>query len=181
MSFLSPFSVYVALGSNMGNRRDNIASACRLLNAREEVSFINSSSLYETNALLKPGSPTEWNIPFLNSVIHIHTTLTPAELLSVAKDIERNLGRMPGEVWAPRTIDVDILMYNDFNYCDNIITLPHREMTNRDFVMVPLAEIAPELILPGKNISCKNYVNTHFSDADIILSFPPMGLKHAKS
>lgn len=138
--------VYLALGTNLGNKKENINKAIAKLESKD-VKFIKSSPIYTTPALLLPKSPSEWNIPFLNCVIETETQLTPNELLKTCKEIETEMGRDFSKKWAPRPIDIDILFYSDEHIETPELTIPHKEIENRSFVLDPLSWLAPDLKL----------------------------------
>ena len=137
---------FIGVGSNVGNKIKNIKSAIELINKLPEASVEKVSSIYET---LPFGDVKQDN--FFNTVIKISTTLNPKELFVELKSIEQKLGRIKREKWGPREIDLDILLFNDLIISDEIITLPHKGIIYRDFVMIPLIEIEPELIHPVFN------------------------------
>ena len=139
--------VYLGLGSNMGDRRNNLNRARDYLSQRLRVEKV--SSVYETEPVGNIEQPR-----FLNLVCEVYTNLAPMELLSLAKGIERKLGRVPGKSDEPRPIDIDILFYDDQIIETPELVIPHPGLTERAFVLVPLAEIAPELVHPvnGKTI-----------------------------
>lgn len=124
----------LALGSNLGDRLANLVMATRLLEERG-VTISARSSAWET-APVPADQP-----PFLNAVIAGETSLTAADLLRVAKEVERLLGRVPSRQWGPRPIDVDILFYGDQQIGAPDLTIPHPRIAERDFVLVPLAEV----------------------------------------
>ena len=134
-------TVYLGLGSNLGNRQKNLDLALDLLSQRMQVKDV--SSVYETDPVGNTDQPR-----FLNLVCRVNTMLAPQELLTLAKGIELKLGRMPGKVNAPRTIDIDILLYGDKKTNTKKLTIPHPRLAERAFVLVPLAEIAPDVIHP---------------------------------
>ena len=142
-----PVVVYLGLGSNMGNRRDNLDKGLQLLSQREQVGQV--SSIYDTEPVGNPAQPR-----FLNLVCQIYTRLAPMELLTLVKGIESKLGRTLGESNAPRPIDIDILFYGDQIIENSKLVIPHPRLAERAFVLVPLAELAPELAHPvsGKTI-----------------------------
>ncbi|OFV96538.1 MAG: 2-amino-4-hydroxy-6-hydroxymethyldihydropteridine diphosphokinase [Acidobacteria bacterium RIFCSPLOWO2_12_FULL_54_10] len=135
--------VYLSLGSNVGDRMENLRDACRKLN-QKEIRIRKASSVYET----EPVGFLEqaW---FLNCAVEAETSLDPLALLREIKEIEKNLGRQRELPKGPRTLDIDILLYDDLLLTSREITLPHPEMTSRRFVLEPLAEIAPDLVAPG--------------------------------
>ena len=139
--------VYLGLGSNMGDRRNNLNRARDYLSQRLRVEKV--SSVYETEPVGNIEQPR-----FLNLVCEVYTNLAPMELLSLDKGVERKLGRVPGKSDEPRPIDIDILFYDDQIIETPELVIPHPGLTERAFVLVPLAEIAPELVHPvnGKTI-----------------------------
>jgi 2-amino-4-hydroxy-6-hydroxymethyldihydropteridine diphosphokinase len=135
---------YLGLGSNVGDREANLRDARAAL-GRAGVEVLASSSLYET----APQGELLDQPDFLNACLGIRTALDPEELLDVCKQVERQLGRMPGGVrHGPRPIDVDVLLLGDLEYSSERLTLPHREVRSRRFVVEPLLELDPELALP---------------------------------
>ena len=140
MSF-KPVIVYLGLGSNIGNRQDNLDKALEFLSQRLRVGQV--SSIYDTEPVGNINQPR-----FLNLVCQVHTSLAPMELLALAKGIELKLGRAPGTSNAPRPIDIDILFYGDQVVATPTLSIPHPRLAERAFVLVPLAEIAPDLVHP---------------------------------
>ena len=136
-----PNEIYLCLGSNLGERKENLSKALDSLSQRLRVSEV--SSTYETEAVGSAAQPV-----FLNMVIKAYTMLEPAGLLLLAKGIERKLGRTPGPRNAPRIIDIDILFYGDRVVDTTELVIPHPRLTERAFVLVPLNEIAPTFIHP---------------------------------
>ncbi len=133
--------VWLSLGTNMGRREENLERALLALPAIGTVTAV--SPVYET----KP-----WGMlaqaDFLNVCAAATTSLAPRPLLTTLKIIERELGREPGLPWGPRLIDLDILFYDDLVYHDDHLTIPHPLLAERAFVLVPLADIAPQLRHP---------------------------------
>jgi len=136
-----PNEIYLCLGSNLGERKENLSKALDLLSQRLRVSEV--SSTYETEAVGGTAQPV-----FLNMVVKAYTMLEPTGLLLLAKGIERKMGRAPGPRNAPRTIDIDILFYGDRVVDTAELVIPHPRLTERAFVLVPLNEIAPTFIHP---------------------------------
>ena len=133
--------IYLSLGSNIGNRRKNLELAVKELE-NNNIKLIKLSSLYET----KPVGPKQRN--FYNIAGNFITDFNPQDLLKVIKDIEKKLGRKKTYHWGPRIIDIDILFYGtQIIKSDNLI-IPHKEIQNREFVLVPLKEISPEFVHP---------------------------------
>jgi len=137
-------TAYIALGSNIGNRYDNILGAIKLLTSHLEIELVNYSSVYETD----PVGYEDQDL-FLNMVIEIQTVLSAMELLDFCLKTELELGRKREIRWGPRTIDLDILTFNQENIETERLTVPHPRMQERAFVMVPLVEINPEQRIPG--------------------------------
>jgi len=131
----------------MGNRKDNLDKGLEFLSQRLQLGQV--SSTYDTAPVGDTQQPR-----FLNLVCQVHTRLAPMGLLTLVKGIESKLGRTLGERNAPRPLDIDILFYGDQIMETPKLVIPHPRLEGRDFVLVPLAEIAPELVHPvsGKTI-----------------------------
>lgn len=138
--------VYLGIGSNMGDKRENILAAIELLREDEETRVVQVSRLIET----APVGFLEQE-DFLNGAVHIRTLRSPQELLSLIAEIEEKGKRERVIHWGPRTIDLDILLYNDEIIEEENLVIPHVEMTNRMFVLEPLCEIAPYVVHPLTN------------------------------
>jgi 2-amino-4-hydroxy-6-hydroxymethyldihydropteridine diphosphokinase len=138
---------FLALGSNMGNRLANLKAAA--YNMTPQMAVKNKSSVYETPPWGYVEQP-----PFLNQVIMVRTYMTPEALIGHLKRLEVALGRVPSFQNGPRLIDIDILFYDDLVMASPSLTIPHPRLHERSFVLVPLAEIAPEFVHPvlGKPI-----------------------------
>ncbi len=137
-------SAFVALGANLGDRRDNIDSAIALLRETPGVHVTAVSTLLENPAVGMPeGSPA-----FLNAVAKIETTLAAHALMKRLHDIERDLGRSRDEKWASRKIDLDLLLYGSKVLSSDSLVVPHPLMHERRFVLEPLAELAPDVVHP---------------------------------
>ena len=137
-------TAYIALGSNLGDRRANLDEAVRLLRDKPGLAVVRVSSYFETTPV---GGPAGQD-PYLNAAAEINTDLGPRELLQTLLEIERHLGRVRGERNLPRTLDLDLLLFGNVIQNDAELTLPHPRMHERWFVLAPLAEIAPELKHP---------------------------------
>lgn len=144
---IEPVTIYLGLGSNLGNRQDNLERALGLLSQRLRVEKV--SSMYDTEPVGNINQPR-----FLNLVCQVNTTLTPIALFTLAKGIENKLGRVSGKSSAPRPIDIDILFYGNQAIDTPELVIPHPRLAERAFVLVPLAEIAPDVVHPisGKAI-----------------------------
>jgi len=134
-------TVYLGLGSNLGARQANLKRAIERL--AEKLKIEQASSIYETEPVSYRQQPT-----FLNVVCRAATELSPCKLLHLAKEIEDALGRIPSFRNGPRIIDIDILLYGTQVMKTRHLTIPHPRLTERAFVLVPLAEIAPQLVHP---------------------------------
>jgi 2-amino-4-hydroxy-6-hydroxymethyldihydropteridine diphosphokinase len=135
---------YLGLGSNIGDRRANLQAAVAGLREHGVVP-VASSGVYDTEPVGLVLDQPE----FLNACIRVETELQPAELLGACKAVEQEVGRTAGVRHGPRVIDVDVLLLGDLVYESERLNLPHREVTSRRFVMVPLLELDPDLALPG--------------------------------
>lgn len=139
---------YVGLGSNEGDRLENLKNAVGELKGVDGIEVTQASTIYDTD----PVGPPQAN--FLNAVVEIECDLGPQALLSSLKAIEASMGRTEGgEWWGPRVIDLDLLLYGDERIDSPELQLPHPEMARRAFVLVPLAEIAPDVVLDGTTIA----------------------------
>ncbi len=137
-------SAHLGLGSNLGDRRANLARAVEMIGRARDTAVAAESSLYATAPVGVTDQPE-----FLNAVVEVRTCLEPGELLEACLGIERGLGRVRSVRWGPRTMDIDILLIEGVVASGERLTLPHPRMTERAFVMVPLAEIAPGLVVGG--------------------------------
>jgi 2-amino-4-hydroxy-6-hydroxymethyldihydropteridine diphosphokinase len=138
----------VGLGSNLGDKAANIARAIALLTANNDVRLVARSRSYRTPPWGKIDQ--DW---FVNACISVATPLTPHALLARCQAVERELGRVRGERWGPRVIDVDILAYRDVACDEPNLVLPHPHIAKRAFVLAPLADIAPGLCVGGRSIA----------------------------
>jgi len=137
---------YLGLGSNLGDREGSLCRAAACL-SDAGVECVKASSVYESEPFGYSDQPA-----FLNAVIEARTRLSAQELLTIAKEIERLMGRVPGPRWGPRPIDIDILLYDDLTITTEELTVPHPGMQQRPFVLLPLHEIAPGVNI-GKGMS----------------------------
>ena len=137
-------NIYLALGANIGDRRRNLRLALRWLAPAVRVTAV--SSLYESKALVLEGAPP--GPDYVNCVCAAETELAPHDLLAHVKSIEHAIGRRPAARWSARPIDIDILLYGDAVIDTPDLTIPHARMHERNFVLIPLAELAPDLTHP---------------------------------
>ena len=141
------YRIYLGLGANLGDRRASLRRALRLLAHLEDTRLLRVSSFYET-----PPWGNEKQPPFLNACAALETRLSPLVFLRRAQRIERALGRVRKEHWGPRTIDIDLLFAEGFESAVSELRLPHPYLHERAFVLLPLVEIAPGLIVRGRKI-----------------------------
>jgi 2-amino-4-hydroxy-6-hydroxymethyldihydropteridine diphosphokinase len=141
--------VYLGVGSNLGDRKENCRRAVELLN-RNGLAVTRQSSIHETEPWGSTGQPL-----FINMAVETDTGLEPAELLLLLKRIEKEMGRTESVKWGPRIIDLDILLYDDLVLNTGTLVIPHPLIQEREFVLGPLSEIAGERIHPvlGKSIA----------------------------
>ena len=142
-------NVYLGLGSNLGDRRANIARALDAL-TRDGMRVLRISPVVESPAMLPDDAPADWNRPFLNVVAECDAQGTPDALLDRLKTIELELGRGEHARWAPRPIDLDILLWGHERISTQRLTVPHPGITERAFVLTPLASLEPLLTIPGR-------------------------------
>ncbi len=140
MSF-ETVTVYLGLGSNLGSREDNLDKAMELISQRLRLGKV--SPRYDTEPVGNTNQPR-----FLNMVCEVSTALPPASLLALLQGFELKLGRVPGKPNSPRPIDLDILFYGNQMINTPELTIPHPRLAERAFVLVPLADIAPDLMHP---------------------------------
>ncbi|MBO7611931.1 MAG: 2-amino-4-hydroxy-6-hydroxymethyldihydropteridine diphosphokinase [Elusimicrobia bacterium] len=153
-------TIYLSLGSNIGNREKNLEKALTEL-SNNNISKIKVSSLYET----EPVGPKQRN--FYNIAGKFKTNLNPQDLLKVLKQIEQNLGRTKTYRWGPRVIDIDILFYGKQVIKSPKLTIPHKEIINRAFVLVPMKEIASNFVHPTQHKTIKTLNNALQKDTYI--------------
>ena len=137
---------YVGLGANLGDRERTLRRALDLLAAEEGIVVAAVSTFRETEPVGYLGQPR-----FLNAAARLETELTPRGLLAALLEVERKLGRdRSGPRFGPRTVDLDLLLYGDLELDEEGLTVPHPRLHERSFVLEPLAELAPGLVVPGR-------------------------------
>lgn len=146
---------YIALGSNMGDRFGYLKKALLLLESHEGIQVVNTSSIYETD----PVGYTDQD-QFLNMAVQVKTKLNSEELLAECLRIEEELGRKREIRWGPRTLDLDILLYNHENIETEKLTIPHPRMSERAFVLLPLLEMEPNLTLSTMDKPLKSFLQS---------------------
>jgi 2-amino-4-hydroxy-6-hydroxymethyldihydropteridine diphosphokinase len=135
---------YVGLGANLGRREETLREAVAILDRASDVDVVAVSGLRETEPVGPIAQPM-----FLNGVVALDTTLSARELLELLLDVERSLGRIREERWGPRVVDLDLLLYGDDVVDEPGIEVPHPRLHERRFALEPLAELDPDLELPG--------------------------------
>lgn len=136
--------VFLGIGSNDGDRLDNISQAVWWLGSMAGIRVSQMATIYDTEPVGGPPQPE-----FLNTVIELETTLTSHQVLEAVKAVERKMGRLPGGArWGPRVIDLDLLLYDECVINEPHLVIPHPRMHERRFVLEPLAQLAPELVHP---------------------------------
>lgn len=136
---------YIGFGTNLGDLVGNFERAKAELLATKGIFNLKASPLYYTEPLTREGEIQPW---YLNGVFEIITSLSLHSLFFVLKDVEKAMGRSGRKKWAPRVVDLDLLFYDDVIYSDDLVTLPHQEIANRRFVLLPLHDLSPSLIHP---------------------------------
>lgn len=155
--------ILIGLGSNLGDRKNNILTAIQKLNQQQKISIHAISSLYETKPVGVTTQPD-----FINGAISIYTTLTPLELLAVCLHVECQMGRVRDERWGPRNIDIDILVYHDLTIQDEVLTIPHPRLCERAFVLIPLQEIAGDIQV-DQGLTPGELLNKIHDQSDVVL------------
>lgn len=139
---------YIGIGSNLDSPRENCEKAIRMIHSHPQCELTATSSFYETEPVGIMNQ--DW---FINAAVEIETGLEPLNLLNFLLSIEKDMGRIRGEKWGPRRIDLDILFYGNCIMNCPQLDIPHPEITRRRFVLAPLAEIAGQYIHPAANKS----------------------------
>ena len=138
-----PVTAFLGLGSNMGDRLENLRRVQEALEATDGLKVVRSSRVYET-APVGPPQPD-----YLNAVVEVETTLGPRDLLDACLEVERAMGRVRDQRWGPRVIDVDVLTFGDEDIDEPGLTVPHPRMHERSFVLIPLLELTADPKLPA--------------------------------
>jgi 2-amino-4-hydroxy-6-hydroxymethyldihydropteridine diphosphokinase len=159
---------FLGLGSNLGDRLANLQAAIETMQIEPGLRVTASSRVWETTPVGGPPQPD-----YLNAVIRVETDLSARDLLDVARRVEARLGRVRKERWGARTLDVDILLYDEEQIDEPDLVVPHPRMAERAFVILPLLELEPEPVLPD---------GTHLKDvrvdtSGVIPSAPPLAVR----
>ena len=166
------YRIYVGLGSNLGKRRANYQKALELISALPQTRIVKRSSLYESEPI---GDAKNW---YVNGVIELETEFTPEKLLRRLQAIEQAIGRKKTPTtkkWASRKIDLDILFFDNYIVDTRTLKIPHPEIQNRRFVLLPLSELAPQLVHPRLGVSITSLLSSLKDDKKVLL-LPPNGV-----
>ena len=136
---------YVGLGANLGPREQTLRRAVELIDRTSGVDVLAVSELRETEPVGAVDQP-----PFLNGAVALETSLSARELLDLLLDVERDLGRVRNERWGPRLVDLDLLLYGAETIDEPGLRVPHPRLHERGFALEPLAELDPDLVIPGR-------------------------------
>jgi len=161
--------VYIGIGSNKGNRLKLIKQAIASIGQIEGTKVNKIAKVYQSEPL-GPGKAK-----FLNTAVEIYTTLSPFELLASLKGIEEQLGRISGPKWGDRTVDLDILFFGDLVMETDILKIPHPELHWRDFVLLPLSDIAPDLVHPVLKITVNRLIHNAKIQSNCTLKCKSLG------
>ena len=157
------YRVFLGLGSNLGTRQDFLNRAAARIARLPGGRLVWSSSVYESEPYGKKDQGK-----FLNAVAEIETPLDPPRLMEEVKRIEKELGRSVSERWGPREIDIDILLYDGLVHSGEGLEVPHPDMERRKFVLVPLREIAPDLIHPVSGLTVSEMADACRDDSRVV-------------
>jgi 2-amino-4-hydroxy-6-hydroxymethyldihydropteridine diphosphokinase len=147
-------TAYLGLGSNLGDRFLNLREALRRLKDSSGLEISRISPVYETDPVGGPSQPR-----YLNMVVEIVTKIEARKLLKMCQEIENEMGRVRAERWGPRTIDIDIIIYGDMVSSTRELTIPHPLFHEREFVLRPMADIAPDLLHPVLDLSVRELLD----------------------
>ena len=148
-------TAYILLGSNLGDRENYLSSAIAMIKDTPGLKLAGGSAVYASPAQqMKSGTP-----PFLNQAIKVDTALSPIELLTALEKIERAIGRTGKGKQISRTIDLDILLFGQEKVKTDRLTIPHPELLNRTFALIPVIEIDPTMVHPLTNKLLRDYLN----------------------
>jgi 2-amino-4-hydroxy-6-hydroxymethyldihydropteridine diphosphokinase len=154
-------TAFISLGSNMGNRYDYLTKAIQLLTDQTGIELVNYSSVYETD----PVGYEDQDL-FLNMVIEVKTIWSAYKLLDICLNTELKLGRKRDVRWGPRTLDLDILTFNQENIETESLIVPHPRLLERAFVMIPLFEVRPDIMIPGLEKPLEAWINNELPDKE---------------
>jgi 2-amino-4-hydroxy-6-hydroxymethyldihydropteridine diphosphokinase len=154
--------VFLGLGSNIGNREEYLKKGVAAIGKMRESRIFRLSSIYETEPWGRKNQE-----PFLNQVVEIETQLDPKELLDVCQNIEKRLGRQKRDRWGPRAMDIDLLLFGEMIVEEKSVCVPHPLLPERLFVLIPLAEIDPTVVIPGLKKTVKEAIETCLDESHV--------------
>ena len=157
-------TAYLGLGSNLGNRLAFLRGGRDSLTSRFDITLLHSSGVYETAAAGGPANSP----PYLNAVLQIETPLSPRDLLAACLAVEDEFGRTRPLMWAPRTLDIDLLLYGEILIDEPDLRIPHPCLPERAFVLVPLSEIAPDQVHPVRRQTIRAMVEALPPGSDLV-------------
>ena len=157
-------TAYLGLGSNLGNRLAFLRGGRDCLVSRFDITLLHCSGVYESAAV---GGPAD-SPPYLNAVLQIETSLSPRDLLAACLAVEDDFGRTRPRVWAPRTLDIDLLLYGEILIDEPDLRIPHPRLPERAFVLVPLSEIAPDQVHPVRRQTIRAMVEALPPGSDLV-------------
>lgn len=141
--------VYIGMGSNMNHPKQQLIKAKKTLKKLAEVTLLNCSDLFQSKAMTLPDDDKPQD-DYINAVVKLDTQLSPHALLDKCQQIENDQGRTRTQRWGARTLDLDILLYDNLELEDERLTIPHPGIADRDFVLYPLCQLEKDLMIPGK-------------------------------
>ena len=144
--------IFLGLGSNLGDRLQYLKQAIILLKEQKIIYNAKISPIYESIAHMPDNAPTSWNKNFFNLVISADTKLNPQDLLQKIKGVEHQIGRKKRGFWAPREIDIDILIYEDLEYVSESLMIPHPYFLERAFTLLPANDLKPNYKYPKEGV-----------------------------
>jgi 2-amino-4-hydroxy-6-hydroxymethyldihydropteridine diphosphokinase len=162
----------LGLGTNLGDKFYNLKKSITLL--KSSGIFISNnkiiySKIYQTPALLKDDSPAEWSLDYLNMNISGESNLSAELILQKIQQVEKNIGRTRNnDIWAPRLIDIDILLYGDLILNSQSLTIPHKELCNRSWCLKPITELSEKIIDPISKLSFNEIYHNKFKNNNLI-------------
>jgi len=141
--------VYIGMGSNMNNPQQQLIQAKKSLQQLKQIQLLACSDLFQSKAMTMPGDDQPQD-DYINAAIKLDTQLTPHQLLDECQQIENNQGRVRKKRWGARTLDLDILLYDELEFEDERLTIPHSGIAERDFVLYPLCQLDKNLMIPAQ-------------------------------
>ena len=145
---------YIGMGSNMENPEQQLINAKKSLQQIEHTELLLCSDLFKSKAMMMPDD-TQPQADYINAVVKLETQLSPHQLLDQCQKIETRQGRVRKKKWGARTLDLDILLYDDLQFEDERLSIHHPGISKRDFVLYPLSQLEKKLVIPGQGECCQ--------------------------